>query len=365
MILQLRHISRCFLVLWILCLASAGAAARTPQISPEGGSAERFGAVPEFSLTSSQGQTVTLQSLLGSPWVAVPFFVRCTGPCPNVTTDLRAVVYPELLESGAKLVSFSLDPNFDDPAALAEYAANYDIDTDRWLFLTGSSDAVVELIRGGLKIPLDFRPEADLEEGEQAIEHGTKLPVIDAEGQIAGWYEASRGKLGTGLTSGQADLDLLLGRVFALSEGPETSVLPLVNAYLNGSAFLLLVLGWFMIRTGREVAHERLMKLAFAVSAVFLASYLTYHFGVQKAQGPTPYNGVGWRKTAYLVMLASHVLLAIVNLPMILRVLWLARKKDWDAHRRLARKAFPIWLYVSFTGVLVYLLLYPWNPAPA
>ena len=208
MILQLRHISRCFLVLWILCLASAGAEARTPQISPEGGSAERFGAVPEFSLTSSQGQTVTLQSLLGSPWVAVPFFVRCTGPCPNVTTDLRAVVYPELLESGAKLVSFSLDPNFDDPAALAEYAANYDIDTDRWLFLTGSSDAVVELIRGGLKIPLDFRPEADLEEGEQAIEHGTKLPVIDAEGQIAGWYAASRGKLGTGLTSGQADLDL-------------------------------------------------------------------------------------------------------------------------------------------------------------
>ncbi|MEZ6019814.1 MAG: DUF420 domain-containing protein [Planctomycetota bacterium] len=94
-----------------------------------------------------------------------------------------------------------------------------------------------------------------------------------------------------------------------------------------------------------------------------MAGYLYYHFKVLPLQnGPTPYNGTGLAKGLYLAMLASHVILAAINLPMVLRVFWLAHKENWVAHRRLARWTFPIWLYVSVTGVLVYLVLYRWNP---
>ena len=95
-------------------------------------------------------------------------------------------------------------------------------------------------------------------------------------------------------------------------------------------------------------------------------SYLYYHFVVLPLQnGPTPYRGGGTAKVLYLVILATHVVLAAVNLPMVLRVLWLAHKGMWEKHRAWARWTFPIWLYVSVTGVLVYLILYQWNPVPA
>jgi uncharacterized membrane protein YozB (DUF420 family) len=142
------------------------------------------------------------------------------------------------------------------------------------------------------------------------------------------------------------------------------SVLPLVNACLNATASVLLVAGLVAIKRGRRELHERLMRAAFLVSTAFLASYLWYHFGAQKELGPTKFHGVGAAKHLYLAMLASHVLLAIVNLPMVLRTLWLAHKERWDDHRRLAKPTFAIWLYVSVTGVLVYLTLYHWNPAP-
>lgn len=150
----------------------------------------------------------------------------------------------------------------------------------------------------------------------------------------------------------------------AAKPAPEPSVLPLLNACLNATASVLLVAGLVAIKRGRRELHERLMRAAFLVSSAFLASYLWYHFGAQKELGPTKFHGVGVAKFLYLAMLASHVLLAIVNLPMVLRTLWLAHKERWDDHRRLAKPTFAIWLYVSVTGVLVYLTLYHWNPAP-
>jgi len=141
--------------------------------------------------------------------------------------------------------------------------------------------------------------------------------------------------------------------------------LPFLNACLNGSAAVLLCAGLAAIKRGQRKLHERLMYTAFAVSTVFLASYLYYHFVVIPEIGVTKYNGTGWLKSAYYVMLASHVLLAIVNLPLSIRTLYLARKERWDAHKRSAKLTFPIWLYVSVTGVLVYLVLYVWNPPPS
>lgn len=148
------------------------------------------------------------------------------------------------------------------------------------------------------------------------------------------------------------------------SAPPPASQLPLLNAWLNGSAALLLLAGLVAIKQGRRELHAVLMRAAFVVSAAFLASYLWYHFGTQKEFGPTKFHGTGLWKGLYLAMLASHVLLAVVNLPMVLRTFWLAHKERWDAHRRLAKPTFAVWLYVSVTGVLVYLALYRWNPAP-
>ncbi len=140
--------------------------------------------------------------------------------------------------------------------------------------------------------------------------------------------------------------------------------LPAVNASLNGLAAVLLVLGWRAIRSGRRERHERLMKAAFAVSAAFLACYLYYHFAVARGE-PTRFHRTGAARTAYLLLLLTHTVLAAVNLPMVLRTLWLAHREDWERHRRLARITFPIWLYVSVTGVLVYVVLYHLNVPPA
>jgi uncharacterized membrane protein YozB (DUF420 family) len=138
--------------------------------------------------------------------------------------------------------------------------------------------------------------------------------------------------------------------------------LPLQNAWLNGTSAVLMIAGMIAIKSGRRSLHEWLMKTAFVTSCAFLAGYLYLHFVVQAVVGPTPFRRAGVIHTAYIVMLITHVLLAIINLPLVLRVLWLAHKERWTEHKRLAKITFPIWLYVSVTGVLVYLALYPWNP---
>jgi uncharacterized membrane protein YozB (DUF420 family) len=140
--------------------------------------------------------------------------------------------------------------------------------------------------------------------------------------------------------------------------------MPAVNACLNGCAALFLILGLVAIKAGRRERHERWMKAAAVTSALFLVCYLYYHLAIARGQ-PTRFHGLGWQRPAYFALLISHTVLAIVNVPLVLRTLWLAHVERWDAHRRVAKITFPIWLYVSVTGVLVYVVLYHFNPAPA
>jgi len=140
--------------------------------------------------------------------------------------------------------------------------------------------------------------------------------------------------------------------------------LPALNATLNGVAAVLLVGGLIAIKRGARDAHKRWMVAAFAASAAFLACYLYYHLAVARGVHTT-FNGGGWTKPAYYVLLLSHTILAVVNLPMVLRTFWLAHRERWADHRRWAKWTFPIWLYVSVTGVLVYVVLYHLNPSPA
>jgi putative membrane protein len=138
-------------------------------------------------------------------------------------------------------------------------------------------------------------------------------------------------------------------------------VLPGVNAALNGTCAVLLVLGWRAIRAGRREAHRRLMIAACAVSALFLASYLTR----VALTGTHRFPGTGALRATYLAVLATHTVLAAVVAPMALRTLWLSLHRRYAEHRRIARWTLPAWLYVSVTGVVVYVLLYRIAPRVA
>lgn len=134
----------------------------------------------------------------------------------------------------------------------------------------------------------------------------------------------------------------------------ELSSFPALNASLNATTAALLVLGWFLIKSGRREAHRWTMVAAFLCSAVFLACYLWYHFHV----GSVRFQKTGWIRPVYFTILLTHTILAVLVLPVILRTLYLAAKERFEEHRAAARWAFPIWLYVSVTGVTVYWMLY-------
>lgn len=136
--------------------------------------------------------------------------------------------------------------------------------------------------------------------------------------------------------------------------------LPAVNATLNATAFVLLVLGWRAVRGGRIERHKALMKSAFVTSAVFLVCYLTYHY----SKGHTEFAYGGWKKAVYFTVLLTHIPLAGLMVPPILALLWFASKDRIAAHRRLARWTLPVWLYVSVTGVLIYVMNFVLWPSP-
>ena len=130
--------------------------------------------------------------------------------------------------------------------------------------------------------------------------------------------------------------------------------LPAVNATLNAIAGVLLVIGYTLIRRGRIEQHRRVMLAAFATSTLFLISYLVYHANA----GSRPFGGRGAIRAVYFTILITHVVLAAAIVPMALITLSRALRARFDRHVRIARWTLPIWLYVSVTGVIVYLMLY-------
>ena len=135
-----------------------------------------------------------------------------------------------------------------------------------------------------------------------------------------------------------------------------TETLPTVNACLNGTATVLLTAGFICIKTGREKAHRTCMLSAFSVSVIFLFFYVLHKWLVQGVH--TPFAGEGAWKTFYYIMLVTHVVLAMVIVPLVITTLTLAIKGKREKHRAWARWTFPIWLYVSVSGVVVYWMLY-------
>lgn len=134
------------------------------------------------------------------------------------------------------------------------------------------------------------------------------------------------------------------------------SQLPALNAILNSVSAILLITGYFFIRQKNIKAHKTSMISAFITSTLFLTSYLIYHFS--KELGPTRFQGEGIIRPVYFFILITHTALAIVIVPMVFVTFSRALKKRFDPHRKIARWTLPIWLYVSVTGVIVYLMLY-------
>ena len=135
--------------------------------------------------------------------------------------------------------------------------------------------------------------------------------------------------------------------------------LPALNASLNGLSTFFIVLGLVFIKSERKQAHIVCMSLALLTSALFLTSYLYYHFHVPV----TRFTHGGWPRTIYFIILFTHIPLATIALPLVFMTVIPALRARYDRHRQLAKWTTPIWLYVSVTGVLVYFMLYVWYPA--
>jgi putative membrane protein len=136
--------------------------------------------------------------------------------------------------------------------------------------------------------------------------------------------------------------------------------LPAVNASLNGLSGIFLTAGFIFIRRKNKIAHRNCMVAAFVTSIFFLACYLTYHgyLAIVLHEGPTRFLRPAWFRPIYLTILLTHTVLAMVIVPMILVTLYRAKKERFELHKKIARWTWPLWMYVSVTGVIVYFLLY-------
>lgn len=142
-----------------------------------------------------------------------------------------------------------------------------------------------------------------------------------------------------------------------MSEAPDVvynSFLPAINAMLNSLAAVFLLLGYYFIKQNQRTAHRNCMIIAFGISSAFLVSYLYYHFNFSAQR----FNGASWVRAIYLCILVSHIIGAIALVPGVIGTLYAAAKRNWLRHVRLTRWVWPLWMYTSVTGVVVYLFLY-------
>jgi len=135
---------------------------------------------------------------------------------------------------------------------------------------------------------------------------------------------------------------------------PQYAIYPVLDASLNGTSAVLLLVGRGLIKRGQMAAHRVVMITALVSSSLFLTSYLYYHWHV----GSVHFQGQGWSRPVYFSILISHTILAAVIVPLIIITLSRALRERFDRHRVIARWTFPLWLYVSITGVVIYLMLY-------
>lgn len=293
-----------------------------------------------FRLTERSGKVVTEADLAGDVWVSAFIFTRCPTACPRISSVMKGLQGP-LGKAGVRLVSISVDPDFDTPAVLTRYADGLGADPAHWWFLTGKQDEVVNLVLDRFKLPVER--VGDPASKVESIQHSPRLVLVDRGNKVDGYYDSN-------------DPDSIKKLVAtATRRASWARKLPAVNATLNGSAAVLLLVGWSLILAGRVRAHAACMIAAVAMSTLFLACYLVYHFQVVSVE----FRGLGTSRFLYRTILLSHTLLATLGVvPLVSLTLIRAIRKQFQRHASIARVTFPIWLYVSITGVVIYWMLY-------
>jgi len=302
------------------------------------------GAYPlgSYQLTERSGRRITEADLANDVWVAAFIFTRCPSSCPRISSVMKGLQAP-LIASGAKLVSISVDPRRDTPEVLSRYAEGLGADPDHWWFLTGSRDEIYDLILKRFHLSVAETSADDLKAGAEAVAHSDRLALVDRGNKVIGVFDSN---------DANALRDLLTQ---AKRKASWARPLPAVNATLNGTCAMLLLVGWSLILTGRVRGHAICMISSVVVSAVFLACYLVYHYEA----GSVSFRGTGGVKIVYLTILLSHTILATFGVvPLVALTLTRALRKQFDRHASIARVTFPIWFYVSVTGVVIYWMLY-------
>lgn len=166
-----------------------------------------LGRVPAFSLTDQRGRTVTDRDLRGAPWIANFVFTRCASVCPLLTAKFKALQAKLGPAQGVRYVSISVDPEHDTPEVLAAYAEKFGADPERWRFLTGSLASIEQTVVRGFKIHVGKPQKSETDPGLVDIMHGEYFVLVDATGEIRGYYRSE-----------EAELEELLNDVRALSE---------------------------------------------------------------------------------------------------------------------------------------------------
>ena len=313
--------------------------------------------VEDFTFTDQLGRTVTRDDLLGKPWLACFIFTRCASTCPKVTGAMAQLSH-QLEETDVQFVSITVDPARDTTEVLKHYAEQFRADPERWRFVRGDKRATFQLIHRSFGMPAAANPKGP--PGFEVI-HSNNIMHVDAEGKVVGKYNAMEDDdvvaLRRVLRQGLKKPKKYRSGIRIEKEIPEW-VLSLrdVNAGLNSVATVLLLAGYWLIRRKKTIAHRNVMLISFAVSTAFLISYLIYHGFV----GHKSFEGTGLIKIVYLFILVSHIVLAVFVPGLAAATIYRGLKGQVERHRKIAKITFPIWLYVSVTGVIIYVMLYQW-----
>jgi len=322
----------------VFCMVGATALRKYTQ-QAEG--LDQFGRVGEFKFTDQHGHEMKSSGLRGKVWVSSFIFTRCAGTCLAITDSLTNLNQLVADQPDIRLVSFSMDPLYDTPAVLTEFAKVRNAESARWQFLTTTDKkAMHSLSREQFKLGV----KEDNPDPNEPILHSEKLVLVDRLGRIRGYYSGTDPE----------GVKMLAEDARRLNNAFGVHKLPAVNASLNALAFVLLCIGMIFIKLNRQEAHRNTMVAAGIASGLFLACYLIYH----AEAGSVSFTGEGTVKTVYFAILISHVILAMVIAILVPITFWHALAGKWEQHKRFAKVTLPLWMYVSITGVIVYVMLY-------
>lgn len=298
-----------------------------------------------FALVDAKGNKVTNDDLRGKAWVAHFFFTTCTGDCTKTAPVMRELQKQIAGMKDYSLVSFSL--NNDSGDDLKRYAEDIGAVPGQWFFLTGPKADVHKIVQDSFF--LTAMDAAKPKPGAE-IDHSPKLAVIGPNGNIVGYVDGTN-------PDAVAQVRQMLRHTME-----SKYALPAMNARLNALCTVLLLAGYIAIRKKQELLHKVLMLSALVVSIVFLASYLYFHFVVLGGE-PTRFREQGIPRVIYFTILITHVALATLFVaPLAPYVTYLGLRDYRARHVRIVRWLFPIWVYVSITGVVVYWMLYHLYP---